>query len=406
MRFRTWFANRPVHAKLTLINVVVVLAALLPIICITLGSEFYAVRQASVREAEIQADIIRDNASAAMAFGDRESASEILNSLKASPDVLQAALFTPDGEMLAHYWHPEGRASIASPNRGSDHLHVDWSTIRVIRQVRLKQQWVGELVVETGLTPLYRRLRMYLLVNVLSIILGFAIAYPLSLRLKESITAPLADLMNLARHVTTHQDYASARAVNDRSDEIGSLSRAFDKMLAHIHERDLKLSQMAYYDNVTGLTNRHYFMERLEQTVGNVVRYGTRACLMFIDLDDFKIVNDTHGHDVGDALLRAVAGRLTGVLRDTDVVCRLGGDEFAVIIEHVRDTSGLEVLARKIIASLSAPMDLHGRSIVVGASVGVSLCPDHAGNVTNLLKAADIAMYRAKEQGKNRYCFA
>lgn len=404
MKLKAWFNNRPVHTKLTLINVIVVLAALLPIICMTLVSEFYAVRQAAVREAEVQADIIRDNASAAMAFGDAASAREILHTLSAAPDILGADLLTPDGRSFVHYKHEAGSQSHAGPVGASDHSQVDWSSIRVFRKVYLKQQWVGDLVVETSLKSLYDRLRLYLLINVISTAIGFAIAYPLSLHLKESITAPLADLMNLAQHVTRHQDYGSARAVSKRDDEIGSLSRAFDNMLTNIHERDLKLSQMAYYDNVTGLTNRHYFMERVEQAVGNALRYGSRTCLMFIDLDDFKLVNDTHGHDVGDMLLREVAARLTGILRDSDVLSRLGGDEFAVITENVRDAKGPEVLAQKMIASLSSPMELNGCAIVIGASIGIALCPEHASNVAGLMKSADTAMYRAKEQGKNRYC--
>jgi diguanylate cyclase (GGDEF)-like protein len=405
MKFKAWFANRPVHVKLSLINILVVLSALLPIITITLGSEYYAVRQASLREAEVQADIIRDNVTAAMAFNDRDSANEILHALRASPDILQAVLFLPDGAVLSRYVHSGALKLLGSSSEDrSDRVVIEQSSILVFRQVYLKEQWVGELVTESSLEGLYQRVRLYLTVNFLSTLLGFAIAYPLSLRLKESITAPLTDLMNLAKHVTTHQDYAATRSTNERQDEIGSLSRAFDKMLENINERDLKLSQMAYYDNVTGLNNRHYFMERLDQVVGNALRYGKRACLMFIDLDDFKQVNDTFGHDVGDSLLREVAAQLTGVLRDSDVVCRLGGDEFAVIIENINNLAGLEVLARKIVASLSTPMHLHGHQVTVGASVGISLCPEHAENVTDLLKTADIAMYQAKEGGKNRYC--
>jgi len=405
MKIKQWFANRTIHAKLNLINGVVLLAAVLPIVCITLSYEYYSVRHSSLHEAGIQADIIRDNVAAAMAFADKESASEILLALRASPSVLQATLQLPDKEILAHYAKPGTAARPVTLEAELDEASVDWSTIRVSRQIFLKGNPVGWLLTETSLSPLYERLRLYLLVNFLSCLLGIAIAYPLSIRLKESITGPLSDLMAMARHVTTHQDYnPQQHTASSSNDEIGSLSRAFDNMLSNIRERDLKLSQMAYYDNVTGLTNRHYFMERLEQAVANTLRYGTRSCLIFIDLDDFKIVNDTHGHHVGDALLRAVSRHLSELLRDSDIVCRIGGDEFAVIIENIKDLKGPCILSRKIIDVLSRPMQVLEHEVVIGASLGISTCPDNAETMSDLLRTADMAMYQAKEKGKNRFC--
>ena len=403
MRLRQWLANRPIHAKLSLINGLVVLAALLPIIGVTLGYEYYAVRQATLLEAQIQADIIRDSVAAAAAFGDADSASEILHALRSSPNATQAVLLLPNGQALARYSKPGISSPPPAKLSEADQAHADWSHVLVARNVRLEQDIVGWLAVETSMEPLYQRLRFYLLANLLSIAFGFAIAYPLSSRLKESITGPLSELMEQARHVTTHQDYNPKRPASDRHDEIGSLSRAFDKMLSGVRERDLKLSQMAYYDNVTGLTNRHYFMERLGQAVANTHRYGSRCCLMFIDLDNFKIVNDTLGHHVGDDLLREVAKHLTRVSRNNDVLCRIGGDEFAIILDNIKDLKGPGILAQKIIDNLSRPMILHGQQVVIGASIGISACPDHADNMADLLRMADVAMYQAKGRGKN--CF-
>lgn len=403
MSFRHWMDNRPIHAKLSLITTLVILSALLPIIGISLGYELYAMRQATLLEAKTQADIIRDNVAAAAAFGDAESASEILYALRSSPNVMQAVLLLPDGQMLARYTKPGTILPPPEKNNIEDQAQVDWKHILVARNVYLQQDIVGWLTVETSMEPLYQRLELYLVVKLLSIAFGFAIAYPLSIRLKESITGPLSELMEQARHVTTHQDYNPRRRASDRHDEIGSLSRAFDSMLSGVHERDLKLSQMAYYDNVTRLTNRHYFMERLTQAVSNATRYGNRCCLMFIDLDNFKIVNDTLGHHIGDDLLREVATQLTRVTRNSDVLCRIGGDEFAIILENTDDKEGPGTLAQKIINTLSQPMTLHGESVLIGASIGISTCPEHADNIADLLRTADLAMYQAKAKGKN--CF-
>jgi diguanylate cyclase (GGDEF)-like protein len=403
MTFGEWIKNRPINVKLGLINLITVLISLTPVVCLTLGYEYYSVRRAMLQEAEVQADIIRDNVSAAAAFSDADSAQEILQALRSSPNVIRADLLLPNGTRLASYGKT-GTPSLSMESiPGNDQSYTNGQIIRVERTVRLKQDVVGWLETETSMQPLIERLGLYVVVNFLSVLLGFAVAYPLSKKLKESITGPLAELMAVANQITVHQDYAHPRLVNDSEDEVGSLSRAFDDMLSRIQERDVKLSQMAYYDNVTRLTNRHYFMERLNQAVNNCQRYGTRCCLMFIDLDNFKTVNDTLGHHVGDDLLRAVAATLTGTLRDNDILCRIGGDEFAVIIENNKDMVGASVLAQKIINNLSTPMRLHDNDVHIGASIGLSTYPEHATNVADLLRTADTAMYWAKEAGKNRF---
>lgn len=403
MNFREWFRNRPINVKLGLINLFTVVMALIPVVCITLGYEYYSVRRAMIQEAEVQANIIRENVAAATAFADEESAQEILQALHASPNVVQAVLLLPNGVLLARYAAPGPVPPPMVQEANDDQSFTDGRIIRVGRTVRLKQNVVGWLAVETSMQPLIERLGLYLVVNFLSMMLGIGVAYPLSKKLKESITGPLSDLMAVANQVTEYHDYTLPREVNDSDDEVGSLSRAFDDMLSRIQERDVKLSQMAYYDNVTRLTNRHYFMERLDQAVSNSQRYGTTCCLMFIDLDNFKTVNDTYGHEVGDDLLREVARQLTSVLRDNDVVCRIGGDEFAVIIENNKDMLGPSIMAQKIIAKLSSPMRFHDQEVCIGASIGLSAYPESATTVTTLLRNADTAMYWAKEHGKN--CF-
>lgn len=402
-RFRSWLSNQPIQNKLTLINVAVVLVALIPVVGITLSYEYFAIRRSSLQEAEVQADIIRDNIAAATAFRDRNAAAETLGSLQSSPSVLQAVVLLPHDEVLARYVRDEGAVV---PIRTIDALNsaaYSASGIRVSRVIYLKESVVGWLAIETSTRPLQERIGLYFIVNLLATLLGFAIALPLAKWLKESITGPLQVLMERAHHVTTHHDYSPPKNRNESDDEIGHLSRAFDSMLSGIRQRDLKLSQMAYYDNVTGLANRHYFVERLQQAVAATKRYGTRCCVMFIDLDDFKAVNDTLGHDVGDALLREVARRLSLVSRDTDFVCRLGGDEFALIIEDIKNLTGPAVLAQKVISSLSETLLVDGHQVTVGASIGIAACPDHDTEAAGLLRAADIAMYMAKEQGKN--CF-
>jgi len=159
----------------------------------------------------------------------------------------------------------------------------------------------------------------------------------------------------------------------------------------------------AVYDPLTGLPNRTLMAEHLEQALRVARRERTLVALLFIDLDDFKEVNDRWGHAMGDALLQSIAERLSGVLRDGDGVARLGGDEFTVTLTALRDHAYVDGVAQKVLDALTAPHDVEGRWLRVGASVGAAVFPVDASDATELLMLADTAMYRAKVQGKNRF---
>jgi diguanylate cyclase (GGDEF)-like protein len=153
----------------------------------------------------------------------------------------------------------------------------------------------------------------------------------------------------------------------------------------------------ALHDALTGLHNRSYFRERVEQAVVHGKAGGERTCLMLIDLDRFKEVNDTLGHHNGDQLLRQIGNRLKQELRESDTVARLGGDEFAVLLRDVTDTTQIVRTAERILTCLKQPLFFMGLTLDVGASIGISLFPDHARDVDSLLQRADVAMYVAKE---------
>ena len=162
---------------------------------------------------------------------------------------------------------------------------------------------------------------------------------------------------------------------------------------------------VATHDALTGLPNRIMFNQRLRHALTQAERYRWRLGVFFIDLDRFKIINDTLGHEAGDHLLREVAKRLTDNLRAADTVARLGGDEFVVLVEQVTDAHDLAGIAQKLITALSAGFRLSGEEYHVTASMGVASYPDDGADVQTLLKNADIAMYRAKEQGRNAFQF-
>ncbi|MBI5516147.1 MAG: diguanylate cyclase [Deltaproteobacteria bacterium] len=166
---------------------------------------------------------------------------------------------------------------------------------------------------------------------------------------------------------------------------------------------EAQLSYLAFLDPLTGLANRALFLDRLRQALLGARRTGRPFGVLLCDLDGFKAVNDTHGHDVGDALLREVGVRLRGVVRETDTVARLGGDEFALALSTVGGIHAAALVAGRVVRSLERPIEVSGRTCQVGVSVGVATFPDHGDDLDGLVAAADGAMYAAKRAGKR--CF-
>jgi diguanylate cyclase (GGDEF)-like protein len=163
---------------------------------------------------------------------------------------------------------------------------------------------------------------------------------------------------------------------------------------------------LAYHDPLTGLANRKQFHERLSQSLDWARSNNQLVALMFLDLDGFKQVNDTLGHDIGDQLLKVVAQRLTHNLRSSDIVSRLGGDEFTVILPGIPQAEYAAKLAEKIVETLSQVFVLNGQNVVVTASIGISIYPLDGEVEEILIKNADTAMYRSKQLGRNQFQFA
>lgn len=170
-------------------------------------------------------------------------------------------------------------------------------------------------------------------------------------------------------------------------------------------ETEKKIHRLAFHDTLTGLPNRRTFLDRLHQALSLAKREGRQTGLLFLDLDNFKDVNDTQGHVFGDKLLREVAGRLAAGMRGSDTLARLGGDEFVVVLASINSQKNAAVAAERILSIFSRPFDIDGRQIYSSASIGIALYPDDGLDVESLLKCSDTAMYHAKTEGKSNYRF-
>ena len=166
-----------------------------------------------------------------------------------------------------------------------------------------------------------------------------------------------------------------------------------------------RLRHMAYHDPLTGLANRNKLEQFLNQILAQSRRHQESFALMFIDLDRFKNINDTIGHEAGDLLLQIIADRLKGAIRNTDLVARLGGDEFVIVVTDVHKSESVAVIAHKMLESVMQAIVVKGQEVYITTSIGISLYPFDGQNMQTLMKNADLALYRAKEHGKNNYQF-
>jgi diguanylate cyclase (GGDEF)-like protein len=198
--------------------------------------------------------------------------------------------------------------------------------------------------------------------------------------------------------------WITASCVRNTEGVIRNFVRVFTD-ISLLKETQQELEQLASFDALTGLPNRRLLHDRLDQALLRADRHQVPMAVMFIDLDGFKGVNDTLGHDVGDLLLREVARRLAKCIRASDTVARFGGDEFAIVLEDAILPVDAVRIGERIVAALAVPFHLDGHRVRTAASIGIAIYPSDGADAMTLLKNADVAMYRAKRSGRNRFEF-
>jgi diguanylate cyclase (GGDEF)-like protein/PAS domain S-box-containing protein len=211
-------------------------------------------------------------------------------------------------------------------------------------------------------------------------------------------------LINRKRDGSVYYEEKTITPLKDGAGHITHFVSTGKDITERMHAQE-RLQYLAYHDVLTELPNRALFMDRLEHALSRASRGLSRLALLFLDVDRFKVINDTLGHDVGDRLLQTVAQRLKESVREVDTVARVSGDEFAILLEDVESLDDLTAIARKLLEAFTRPFELPHRELFVTTSIGVSMYPNDGRDALTLLKNADTAMYRAKEAGRNTYQF-
>jgi len=213
------------------------------------------------------------------------------------------------------------------------------------------------------------------------------------------------EIWNRRKNGELYPEHLNISSVRDDDGNIVYYIAVFSDITERKRREDI-IAHRAHHDSLTGLPNRMLFTDRLDQALAAAQRHeASMIAVMFLDLDRFKRINDTLGHDAGDDLLREVARRLRETVREMDTVARLGGDEFVIMLPEIRDPKNAGAVARKVLDAVGQPHRLRGTYVLVTPSIGISLYPGDGGDATTLLKNADVAMYQVKSRGHAGICF-
>ncbi|MEW6067506.1 MAG: EAL domain-containing protein [Nitrospirota bacterium] len=447
-----------IQHNLTRIIILIAGIALLFALLIISSYNILSYYHSLTRNLIVQARIVSNNSTAAILFNNRIDAEETLSALKTVPNITSAIIYTKEGKVFATYQREKSKEDIHQFISHKEGYRLGINHLSLLHPIVIDKETIGNIYIRSDLKDLYTYLLLHLSLIIIVVTISLFIAIQLFSRLQSTITTPISNLAGLMRTVSEDKDY-SVRSLIHGPSELRYLSNGFNEMLEQIQKRDSelelhrqhledlvnirtaemtkineqleqqllermrsedKIRYMAYYDVLTDLPNRVFFKELLSRAIIHARRYGRIFAVFFIDLDHFKRINDTLGHDTGDILLKAVTKRLLQSLRSSDLIARsdsdmekieetisrMGGDEFIILLPELKAVEDAGRVAIRIIRDFSKPFVLNdSREIFITCSIGISIYPYDGEDVDSILKTADIAMYHAKEQGRNNYQF-
>jgi len=377
-----------------------------------LAYSFFAFNQEGRERLGILSDIIGADVGAALAFGDDQAITKSLAAFKADSSINQIVVLNEQNQVSAFYHQKMAVVPKDIPQRletlrskAKNYFFV--LNPAVERAVSKDGIRLGTILIEQSDNVVTQKLTATTGISVLILLFSLVFSYLLADRFQRVFTEPVTAMATTMQEVSHTKDYSKRVATSD-IDEMGRLAEHFNAMLSEIEQRDMdllkrqdELYQLANFDALTGLPNRALFYDRLEQALRRAGRTGERPAVLFIDLDDFKMINDTHGHLTGDLFLQETAFRLSAGTRADDTLARLGGDEFAIFLQDVKTTENALMVARKHVERVFSHYRIGDKDLFASASIGVAIFPEHGTTSETLVKNADSAMYLAKENGKN-----
>jgi diguanylate cyclase (GGDEF)-like protein len=408
--------------------VLIVAMALLVVFSISLLTAIEAWREQARYRQELEerglllADVLEQVLAEALYFNDVERARQLAEVVEAMPEVDHYQVFNRQGRILVDSRAAKYSSGAIDPELLNTIVAAGTTMIResggfqIIAPIAVGDEILGGVVVSLDTADVAPHIRLIVRERLryggIAVGIGIMVAWLLGRRL----TSPIRELIKAARRVAEgNLRFSVART---RGDEIGDLTNAFEEMVRELEQRAMikaeehnvqlekaneRLRQQATEDALTGLPNRRLLLDRFTVAKAKANRRHEKVALLFLDLDEFKIINDSLGHSAGDAVLLELARRLRTVVREEDTLARFGGDEFIVLVAGLKERDEVEVIAPKILESIAKPVSVGDREFRLTASLGISIYPDDGSSAGDLLRKADIAMYRAKEFGGSKY---
>ncbi|RZA35268.1 MAG: EAL domain-containing protein [Lysobacteraceae bacterium] len=383
------------------------------------------------RRGEAMVEQLADALTNPLYFSDLDGIGTTVRAAARQPDVAYVLVYDPQGNIvhdgsydIAAYGQtmtdPLAHAAVTS-----DHLLTQWSqqVVDVSESISIGEERIGGVRVgfslaeiraseERAAANLNERLlelgRRHMGWFALLLAALAAVCIGIAWYAQRTLVKPIRQLAQAANAIGVG-NYDAERLSSTRQDEVGELVRAFSSMNDSIARHDRDVRRMAYTDALTGLTNRLAFRESLDHRLMMLRGAGRQLALLFADIDDFKRVNDTLGHEAGDDVLVQFANRIRDAVErmggDESLLARFGGDEFVILIQNGDVRASATQLAEVLVRELGQPLVVEGRQVFLGTSIGITLFPEDASGATSLMKNGDIAMYQAKVAGKNCYRF-
>ncbi len=407
------FYNRlSISKKLNFMSISTALIAGILSVLFILVYQYYS-EKANVEHAnQTLTKILAKNIAPALLFDDSKNIKESLLSLSYEKRVKQAFAMDDKWKLLGSYSRDNSPANtiLSSLNSKTEQFWDGWD-LYTISSINIDNKDVGSLVIVASMNEFIMHIAREAFFISLFIIFGVVIAYKYHTILSKEILTPISKL-NESTNIIIETKALTARVGVYNNDEIGELAKNFNVMLDKLYQSHDELNKQkdlmaykAHHDELTGLPNRALFNDRLEFALIKASRKESVVAVFFLDLDRFKEINDTYGHDAGDEVLKVFAQRLKESIRAEDTLARMGGDEFMIIIEDHVNPNTSTVVAQKIVDAMKEPIELEADTIKLSTSIGIALYSQDAEEAHELIKYADLAMYDAKQSGRDNFKF-
>lgn len=374
--------------------------------------QYLSEKELVVKESTVFAKILAENVARPIVSKNALAISSVLASVEYNNKINQTFAFDESWHMLGafhkgnDFLRQRKTVPLIKENSNLWHDGFFYAVVPIVHE----NSEIGKLVIVASLDDFYMRMLQYVMAIIIIFLIAIYITSKFRKSLQNSILEPIAKLDEITTEIIKTKNLRHDIPTFN-SDEIGDLAKNFKHMIVELNDYHEELDKQktalihqANYDSLTNLPNRVLLKDRLKQSINRASRNNEQFALFFIDLDRFKDINDTHGHEYGDKLLIRVAQRLSSILREEDTLSRISGDEFVIIVNNLIEFRSASVLAQKILDTLEIPLDIEeDKENFISCSIGISLYPQDSTKAKELLRFADIAMYRSKHKGRGTY---